>query len=70
MASVMPKLGSVDDLRVFYLRRATDDQRAAVRTGSLSLGCATLAKAQALMDAVCRQLGAIFPPWEVKPAPM
>jgi len=49
----MPKLGSLDSLRVFYLNRAVDDQRAAVRTGSISLGCATMAKAQALMDAVC-----------------
>jgi len=48
----MPSLGSVDALRVFYLKRATDDQRAAVRTGSISLGCATLSKAQALMDSV------------------
>mmetsp|Transcript_76341 Transcript_76341/g.137745 ORF Transcript_76341/g.137745 Transcript_76341/m.137745 type:complete len:267 (-) Transcript_76341:60-860(-) len=49
----MPKLGSVDMLRVFYLKRSTDDQRAAVRTGNISLGCAALAKGQALMDAVC-----------------
>jgi len=49
----MPKLGDINSLRVFYLKRSTDDQRAAVRTGSISLGCATLAKGQALMDAVC-----------------
>jgi len=49
----MPKLGDISSLRVFYLKRATDDQRAAVRTGSISMGCATLAKGQALMDAVC-----------------
>jgi len=49
----MPRLGSLDMLRVFYLKRASDEQRAAVRTGSISNGCAALAKAQALMDAVC-----------------
>jgi len=49
----MERLGSVDDLRVFYLRRTTDEQRAAVRTGSISLGCAAMARAQALMDATC-----------------
>lgn len=49
----MEKLGTRDLLRVFYMKRVSDDQRAAVRTGSMSLGCATLAKAQALMDAVC-----------------
>lgn len=48
----MPKQGSVDSLRVFYLRRAVDEQRASVRTGSMSLGCAAVSKAQALMDAV------------------
>lgn len=49
----MPNLGSVDSLRVFYLKRVTDEQRAAVRTGSISAGQATMAKAQALLDAVC-----------------
>lgn len=49
----MPRLSNRDDLRVFYLKRAADDQRAAVRTGNISLGCAAVAKAQALMDAVC-----------------
>eukprot|EP00929_Paragymnodinium_shiwhaense_P000387 TRINITY_DN100637_c0_g1_i1.p1 TRINITY_DN100637_c0_g1~~TRINITY_DN100637_c0_g1_i1.p1 ORF type:complete len:462 (+),score=113.23 TRINITY_DN100637_c0_g1_i1:77-1462(+) len=49
----MPKLGDMNSLRIWYLKRVTDDQRAAVRTGSISHGCATLAKAQALMDAVC-----------------
>lgn len=49
----MANLGSVDSLRVFYLKRVTDEQRAAVRTGSISTGQATMAKAQALMDAVC-----------------
>jgi len=49
----MEKLGSVEALRIFYLRRVTDDQRAAVRTGSISLGCAAMARAQALMDATC-----------------
>jgi len=48
----MHRIGDLDTLRVFYLQRAADDQRAAVRTGSMSLGCATLAKCQALMDAV------------------
>jgi len=48
----MHRIGDVDSLRVFYIERSTNDQRAAVRTGSMSLGCATLAKAQALMDAV------------------
>eukprot|EP00438_Fugacium_kawagutii_P019765 Skav203655 [mRNA] locus=scaffold2755:43038:45422:- [translate_table: standard] len=28
-------LGSISSLRVFYLKRSTDDQRRAVRTGSL-----------------------------------
>lgn len=49
----MPRLSNLDDLRVFYLKRAADDQRASVRTGNISLGCAAVAKAQALMDAVC-----------------
>jgi len=49
----MPRLGSLDALRVFYIRRSTDDQRPAVRTGNISLGCAAVSKAQALMDAVC-----------------
>jgi len=49
----MPRLNNVADLRVFYLKRVTDDQRAAVKVGDLSDGCATVAKAQALMDAVC-----------------
>jgi len=49
----MQKLGDVDSLRVWYLKRVVDDQRAAVRTGSISLGCAAMAQAQALMDAVC-----------------
>jgi len=49
----MPRLSSVDDLRVFYIKRSTDDQRAAVRTGNISLGCAAVSRAQALMDAVC-----------------
>jgi len=53
MEAKMPKLGDMSSLRVFYLKRATDDQRAAVRTGSISLGCAAMAKGQALMDAVC-----------------
>jgi hypothetical protein len=49
----MPKLGDMDSLRVFFLKRATDDQRVALRTKQISLGCVALAKAQALMDAVC-----------------
>merc|ERR1712113_109604 len=49
----MERLRDLDSLRVFYLRRSNDDQRAAVRTGSISLGCAAMAKAQALMDATC-----------------
>jgi hypothetical protein len=48
----MPKMKDINDARVFFLGRVVDDQRAAVRTGELSLGCAALAKAQALMDAV------------------
>lgn len=49
----MFRLGDVNALRAFYMKRTTDDQRAAVRTGSTTSGCATVAKAQALMDAVC-----------------
>ncbi|CAK9018026.1 Uncharacterized protein SCF082_LOCUS13909 [Durusdinium trenchii] len=48
----MPQLGSIASLRVFYLKRSTDDQRSAVRTGRVSEGCVALAKGQALMDAV------------------
>mmetsp|Transcript_89819 Transcript_89819/g.159759 ORF Transcript_89819/g.159759 Transcript_89819/m.159759 type:complete len:432 (+) Transcript_89819:60-1355(+) len=48
----VPKLPDLDTLRVFYLKRVTDDQRTAVRTGSISLGMAVLAKAQGLMDSV------------------
>lgn len=48
----MPQLGSISALRVFYLKRSTDDQRRAVRTGSISEGCVAMAKGQALMDAV------------------
>lgn len=49
----VPKLADISSLKVFYLKRVTDEQRAAVRTGNMSLGCAALAKAQALLDAVC-----------------
>lgn len=49
----MERLGNLESLRVYYIRRSTDDQRVAVRTGSISLGCAAVAKAQAIMDAVC-----------------
>lgn len=48
----VPKLPDIDSLRVFYLKRVVDDQRSAVRTGNISLGCAALGKAQALLDAV------------------
>lgn len=48
----MQQLGSISALRVFYLKRSTDDQRRAVRTGSVSEGCVAMAKGQALMDAV------------------
>jgi len=51
-AAQMPQLGSISSLRVFYLKRSTDDQRRAVRTGSISEGCVAVSKAQALMDAV------------------
>lgn len=51
-AAQMPQLGSIASLRVFYLKRSTDDQRRAVRTGSISEGCVAVSKAQALMDAV------------------
>lgn len=49
----MARLTDLDALRIFYIKRWTDDQRSAVRTGNISEGCAALAKAQALMDAVC-----------------
>jgi len=49
----MPKLGDMDSLRVFFLKRSTDDQRVALRTKQISLGCIAMAKSQALMDAVC-----------------
>lgn len=49
----MPRLEDMDSLRVFYLGRVVNDQRAAVRCGDMSEGCATLAKAQALLDSVC-----------------
>lgn len=52
IAANMPKVPDMDTLRVFYLRRVSDDQRTAVRTGNISLGIAALAKAQALMDGV------------------
>jgi len=53
MEAKMPRLGDISSLRIFYLKRANDDQRVAQRVGSLSEGCATVAKGQALMDAVC-----------------
>lgn len=53
MEAKMPRLTDLDSLRIFYIKRWTDDQRSAVRTGNISEGCAALAKAQALMDAVC-----------------
>lgn len=50
----LPTIGSLESLRVFFMKRSADDQRSAVRTGTISLGCAAVAKAQALMDAaVC-----------------
>jgi len=52
VAASMPKVPDMDTLRVFYLKRVTDDQRKAVRTGNISLGIAALARAQALMDGV------------------
>eukprot|EP00931_Biecheleriopsis_adriatica_P001530 TRINITY_DN10190_c0_g2_i1.p1 TRINITY_DN10190_c0_g2~~TRINITY_DN10190_c0_g2_i1.p1 ORF type:complete len:429 (+),score=88.62 TRINITY_DN10190_c0_g2_i1:89-1375(+) len=48
----LPRVSSIDDLRVFYLKRSVNDQRAAVRTGEISAGQAAMARAQGLMDAV------------------
>jgi len=48
----MPELGSISALRVFNLKRSTDDQRRGVRAGRVSEGQAAMAKGQALMDAV------------------
>ncbi|CAK0905629.1 unnamed protein product [Prorocentrum cordatum] len=60
----MPRLEDMDSLRVFYLGRVVNDQRAAVRTGDISEGCATLAKAgerPLRARSACRECGSKAP---------